>query len=66
MFSYYVNHFGSYTKTYGSISGIIVLLMWLYLSSIVLILGGEINAALHFERHGKRKPTCKPFGFPLR
>lgn len=66
LFSYYVNHFGSYTKTYGSIGGIIVLLTWLYLSSIVLILGGEINATLHFERHGKRKPACKPFGFPLR
>ncbi len=43
-FSYYVNHFGNYTVTYGSIGGIIVLLIWLYLSSIVIILGGEINA----------------------
>lgn len=65
LFSYYVNHFGSYTKTYGSIGGIIVLLTWLYLSSIVMILGGEINATLHFNRHGKRKPSCKPFGFTL-
>ncbi|WP_339368280.1 YihY/virulence factor BrkB family protein [Paenibacillus elgii] len=66
LFSYYVNHFGSYTKTYGSIGGIIVLLTWLYLSSIVMILGGEINATLHFDRHGKQKPSCKPFGLTLR
>ncbi len=43
-FSYYVNHFGNYSVTYGSIGGIIVLLIWLYLSSVVIILGGEINA----------------------
>lgn len=43
-FAYYVNHFGNYSVTYGSIGAIIVLLIWLYLSSIVIILGGEINA----------------------
>lgn len=43
-FAYYVNTFGNYSVTYGSIGGIIVLLTWLYLSSIVILLGGEINA----------------------
>ncbi len=43
-FSYYVNNFGNYSVTYGSIGAIIVLLIWLYLSSVVIILGGEINA----------------------
>lgn len=43
-FAYYVNHFGNYSVTYGSIGAIIVLLTWLYLSSVVIILGGEINA----------------------
>ncbi|UUZ85474.1 YihY/virulence factor BrkB family protein [Paenibacillus sp. P26] len=61
LFSLYVNHFGNYTKTYGSIGGIIVLLIWLYLSSIILVLGGEINATLHFDRTGKEKPSCKKF-----
>lgn len=46
IFSYYVNNFGNYGKTYGSLGGIIVLLIWLYISSIVIIMGGEINATL--------------------
>lgn len=65
LFSFYVNNFGNYTKTYGSIGGIIVLLMWLYLSSIIIVLGGEINATLHCHREGKRKPVCKTFAFTL-
>lgn len=47
-FSYYVNNFNNFTKTYGSIGGIIVLLIWLYISSIIVLIGGEINASLHF------------------
>ena len=42
-FAYYVNQFGNYTVTYGSIGAIIILLMWLYLSSIVALVGAEIN-----------------------
>ncbi|MEK3884464.1 YihY/virulence factor BrkB family protein [Paenibacillus sp. PL2-23] len=46
LFQFYINHFGNYSKTYGSIGGIIILLIWLYISSIIIMLGGEINAAL--------------------
>lgn len=46
VFSYYVNNFANYGKTYGSLGGIIVLLIWLYISSIIIITGGEINATL--------------------
>lgn len=46
-FAYYVNHFGHYTVTYGSIGAIIILLMWLYLSSIVALVGAEINGWYH-------------------
>lgn len=48
IFSYYVNNFGRYTITYGSIGGIIILLVWLYLSSIIIVLGGEINATISY------------------
>ena len=43
-FSYYVSNFGNYSSTYGSIGGIIVLMLWLYISGIVLLVGGQINA----------------------
>lgn len=43
IFSYYVNNFANYSKTYGSLGGVIVLLVWLYITSIMIVLGGEIN-----------------------
>lgn len=54
IFSFYVNNFASYTRIYGSIGGIIILLLWLYISSLVVLLGGEVNAALEYFRSGQR------------
>lgn len=48
LFSYYVSNFGKYSTTYGSIGGVIILLIWLYLSSIIIVLGGEINATIAY------------------
>ena len=48
LFSYYVNNFGNYAVTYGSLVGVILLFIWLYISSIIIVLGGEINATLDF------------------
>ena len=45
-FSYYVANFGNFARTYGSIGGIIALLIWLYISSIIILVGGQFNAAL--------------------
>jgi membrane protein len=45
-FTQYVEHFGQYNLTYGSIGGVIILLSWFYLSAVILILGGELNALL--------------------
>lgn len=43
-FSFYVGNIGNYSLTYGSIGTIIVLMIWLYISAFIIILGGEINA----------------------
>ena len=48
LFSYFVNNFTNYANIYGSISGIIILLIWLNLSCLYLLLGGEINAAVAY------------------
>jgi membrane protein len=43
-FSLYVSQFGGYAKTYGAIAGIVVVLMWLWITAYAILLGAEINA----------------------
>ncbi|MBU8900777.1 YihY/virulence factor BrkB family protein [Corallococcus sp. M34] len=45
-FSFYVSHFSTFGITYGALGGIIVLLLWMWISSLALILGAEVNAVL--------------------
>jgi membrane protein len=55
-FSVYVANFGSYDKTYGSIGGVMVMMTWLYITGLIFILGGEINAVIeHSSDEGKVK-----------
>jgi membrane protein len=46
-FRFYVANFGNYDATYGTIGGVIVLLTWMYLTMLVLLVGGEVNSELH-------------------
>lgn len=49
-FSFYVNSFANFSSTYGSLGGLIVLMLWFYISGLVIIVGGEINAVLRHNR----------------
>lgn len=51
-FSFYVANFGSYGNTYGSLGGVIVLLLYFFLSAGALLLGAEVNAAIHHGSEG--------------
>lgn len=54
-FSLYVANFGKYDATYGSLGGVIVMLLWMWISSQVLLIGAEINAVIeHWSPDGKQ------------
>ncbi len=48
-FSIYVRNFGSYNETYGSLGAVIILLMWFWLSSFIVLLGAEVNAEMEHQ-----------------
>lgn len=55
-FSVYVRYFGNYEKTYGTLGGIIIFLIWMYLSSLTVLIGAEVNAIIeHASPKGKTK-----------
>ncbi len=43
LFSVYINNFASYNKVYGSLAAFAILMIWLYFTSIIILIGGEIN-----------------------
>jgi membrane protein len=62
-FSIYVDNFGSYDKTYGAIAGVIVLMLWLYLTCFLVLLGAEINSeAEHQTAHDTTEGPPRPMG----
>lgn len=58
LFSWYVSNFGSYNETYGSIGAVVVLMMWFWLSALIVLLGAEINAEM--EHQTRRDTTAGP------
>lgn len=57
-FQLYVSNFGRYSVTYGSVGAIIVLLLYIFLSGMILLFGGELNAEL--ERSAPRRGDARP------
>lgn len=49
-FAYYINNFGAYNKIYGSIGTIIVIMIWMYLNSLILLVGFELNASIALSK----------------
>jgi membrane protein len=49
-FAFYVANFGSYNKTYGSVAGVVVVLLWLWITNLALLFGGELDAELERGR----------------
>ena len=58
-FRVYVQNFADYNATYGALGGAIVLLLWLYVSGLVLLVGGELNAEIEHASPGGKKPGEK-------
>lgn len=65
LFRLYLSYFNSYDKTYGSLGAVIILMLWLYLTALVILIGGVINATLQeltdpeAAAEGKEKSALK-------
>lgn len=56
-FSFYVSNFGNYGEMYGSISAVVILLLWLFLTSFIILLGAEVNSATEAYAENKINAT---------
>jgi hypothetical protein len=59
-FGFYVANLGSYNSTYGTLGGVVVLMMWLYLSSFILLVAAEINAIVLEKAETEDTPAWQP------
>lgn len=58
-YSYYVSHFTNYDLFYGSLSNIVILMLWVYILSYIMVLGIAINASLYEEKMNKKEKKRK-------
>jgi membrane protein len=67
LFAFYVANFSSYNKTYGSLGGVIVFLIWLWITNLIILLGAEFNSEMERSRQiaAGHPPDKEPF-LPLR
>ncbi|MEJ6398526.1 YihY/virulence factor BrkB family protein [Yoonia sp. 208BN28-4] len=62
-FSIYVSNFGNYNETFGGLAGVVALLMWLWISAFIIILGAELNAEMEAQtRHDTTVGPDEPMG----
>jgi membrane protein len=59
LFTVYVYHFGIYNKTYGSLSALLILLIWMWLSAFAVLFGAEINGEAERQT---RRDSSSPIG----
>ncbi|HEY7404113.1 MAG TPA: YihY/virulence factor BrkB family protein [Candidatus Angelobacter sp.] len=62
LFRVYLHYFNSYSKTYGSVGAVIVLLLWLYLAGLAILTGGEINSEIENAAARRGHPEAKEPG----
>ncbi|MCW2602012.1 MAG: rane protein [Pseudonocardiales bacterium] len=65
-FAFYVSNFASYNKAYGTLAGVIVFLVWLWITNLAILLGAEFNAEMQHARaiEAGQDPDQKPFAEP--
>ncbi|WP_299785101.1 YihY/virulence factor BrkB family protein [uncultured Marivita sp.] len=62
-FAFYVGNFGSYNESFGTLAGVIVLLMWFWISAFIILLGAELNAEMEAQtRTDTTKGPDEPMG----
>ncbi len=62
-FTYYINNFSSYNSLYGSLGTLIVMMIWLYLNSLIILIGFELNASIELSKRSIKivKPRFNSF-----
>lgn len=62
LFRVYLHFYNSYSRAYGSLGAVIVLLLWLYISGLAILIGGEINSKIAHATMEQRQPEAKGAG----